>query len=288
MTSLFDLTEQQGNDILAFARQAMAQANEINNNSTDDPEAVLEKLKTNDPTLKGLVIGPRVETLTYVLKKKAKPEKYLPKSEDEWIQVGEYIGAHDHIEDLELYMLNDENANDIENLLKGVAKNRSIKSIKFMEAYRAMFESTVAVMAPFFKHNKSLQKLDVDSCHVPSWAPFKMIASILREGSSLEEFHSMNNPRTLNMDGLDEIDSILCDTTSIEATKLSNHHFSKLAVYKDSEDGMTQRLIELPVKLEKSIELNKIADKDEVAREKVQCYHGQTSGNGKKREREEE
>ena len=41
MTSLFDLTEQQGNDILAFARQAMAQANEINNNSTDDPEAVL-------------------------------------------------------------------------------------------------------------------------------------------------------------------------------------------------------------------------------------------------------
>ena len=104
MTSLFDLTEQQGIDMLAFARQAMAQANEINNNSTDDPDAVLEKLKTNDPTLKGLVIGPRVETLIYVLKKKAIPEKYLPKSEDEWIQVGEYIGAHDHIEDLEIHV----------------------------------------------------------------------------------------------------------------------------------------------------------------------------------------
>ena len=83
MTSLFDLndlTDQQGNDMLAFARLAMAQANEINNNSTNDPDTVLEKLKTNDSTLKGLVIGPRVETLTYALQKKATPEKYLPKS----------------------------------------------------------------------------------------------------------------------------------------------------------------------------------------------------------------
>ena len=289
MTSLFDLndlTDQQGNDMLAFARLAMAQANEINNNSTNDPDTVLEKLKTNDSTLKGLVIGPRVETLTYALQKKATPEKYLPKSEEEWIQVGEYIGAHDHIEDLELYLLNDENANDIENLLKGVAKNRSVKSIKFVEAYKAMSESTIAVMGPFFKHNTSLQKLGVDSCHVPSWAPFKMIASILREGSSLEEFQSIDNPRTLDMDGLDEIDLILCDTTSIEATNLSNHHFSRLAVYKDSEDGTSQRLVELPATLKKSLELNKIADKDEVAQKKVQCYHGETAGKGKKREQE--
>ena len=108
-----------GRAMLAFLRQSMAQANDIDNNSNDDdgPD-ILTKLQTNDLKLKRLVIGPQVETLTFVLQKESKPDKYLPKSSDEWVKVGEYIGAHEHIEYLELYFLNHEGSNESHLILK--------------------------------------------------------------------------------------------------------------------------------------------------------------------------
>ena len=63
------------------------------NDDDGDPD-ILTKLQTNDPKLKRLVIGPRVETLTFVLQKQSKPDQHLPKSSDEWVKVGEYIGEH--------------------------------------------------------------------------------------------------------------------------------------------------------------------------------------------------
>ena len=278
------MNEVDGEAMMALFYQSMAQANAIDNNNANDGPDTLTKLQTNDPMLKSVVIGPRAETLTYVLQKKAKPEKYLPTSEDEWVRVGEYIGAHEHIEDLELYLLNNADANDIENLLKGMANNRSIKTIKFMEACPAMCKSTIAVMSPFFKHNTNLRKLDVASCDLR--APFQMLATILREGSTLEEFASMDNPNTLNLDGMEEIDQILCDTSSIEATSLSNHCFSKLDVWRDTEDGDSQRRLTFSAKLEESLKLNKNTNKAEVAQEKILRYHGEAGGKGKKRERE--
>ena len=273
-----------GEAMLALTRRAIAQANEIDHRTSNDDPDTLAKLETNDPTLKGIVIGPRVETLSYVLKKRAKPEKYLPTSKDEWVRVGEYIGAHEHIEDLELYLLDSEDAIDIENLLKGVANNRSIKNIKFVEAYPAMFESVIAVLSPFFKHNTNLRQFDVSCCHLS--VPFKLVATILREGSTLEKFCSFDDPDTSDLDWIKEIDRILCDTSSIEATRQSNHCLSKLSVYKDTEDGYSQRRVPFPAKLEKSLELNKNENKTEVAEEKVQCYHESAGGKGKKRERE--
>ena len=65
---------------------------------------VLTKLQTNDPKLKRLVIGPRVETLTFVLQKQSKPDQHLPKSSDEWVKVGEYIGEHMNISSIWNYI----------------------------------------------------------------------------------------------------------------------------------------------------------------------------------------
>ena len=86
-----------GRAMLAFLRQSMAQANDIDNNSNDDdgdPDIYSQNYKLNDPKLKRLVIGSRVETLTFVLQKQSKPDQHLPKSSDEWVKVGEYIGEH--------------------------------------------------------------------------------------------------------------------------------------------------------------------------------------------------
>ena len=135
-----------------------------------------------------------------------------------------------------------------------------------------------AMLTSFFKYNTNLRKLDVMSCH-RYCKPFQLVATILSGGSTLEEFHSMDNPNRLNIDGLEDIERILCDTTSFETTNLSNHTFCKLDVWRDSEDGDSSRRMKFSTKLGDCLKLNKNAIKAEVVQEKIRLsWRGERKG----------
>lgn len=63
----------------------------------------------------------------------------------------------------------------------------------------------------------------------------------------------------------------LCDTTSIDATYISNRRLSSVAVYNESGDSMS--LVEFPTTLKESLKLNENANKAAVAREKILRSH---------------
>ncbi|KAL9189185.1 hypothetical protein ACHAXT_011675 [Thalassiosira profunda] len=102
--------------------------------------------------------------------------------------VGELIAKHRYLKTLvfdDIYLAARE---DMEELLRGVAKNRSVKELMF-SACNGFWGSVVEILTPFLEENTELTKLAIGDCHSMKHDELRALASVLQKctNSSLRE-----------------------------------------------------------------------------------------------------
>ena len=231
------------------------------------------KLRNNDPSLEKLTIGHK-SPLPPTPHERDQEFYYPAEDCEEWRKVGESIGRHEHLEELEIkdpFLGAAISREQLEALLMGMARNRSVRTLSFRCTNLGGW--AFDALAPFLNNNGNLKSLSLSNCDIS--APFPILAHTFASarGSLLEKITIYGNKENtpFSTDGMADVEQLLCDTTSINATYLSNHSLNEISLVNVLNEG--PELVKLTDALKANLKLNKDGDKDYVARQKVLQNH---------------
>jgi hypothetical protein len=209
-------------------------------------------------------------------------EFYYPAEDcEEWRKMGESIGRHEHLEELDIKdtLRTAISREQLEALLMGMARNKSVRTLNF-RCCANLGGWAFDALVPFFDSNGNLKTLSLSNCDIS--APFPILAHTFASarGSLLEEITIYGNKDNapLSTDEMADVEQLLCDTTSINATYLSNHSLREISLVNmivSLNEGLEVGIshVQLSDTLTANLSLNKDGDKEYVARQKVLQNH---------------
>ena len=122
-------------------------------------------MERNDPTLTELEVGTLTGNPNWGW---TAPHSFQPIQPDDgdWGAYGKVIGSNTSLKKIKFGNFSAIGQECIRSFFLGFALNRSIQQLSFYNCDLSVFDDAWTMLIPFFVHNKSFERLEVDAVHI--------------------------------------------------------------------------------------------------------------------------